>query len=379
MPFDATQMLLCEQGLPAAQRSTTTLLLQLRAHVVTPPWERDPEDEAFWELCRELARRSLNAVGILKSSVADAVADSVLRQVTQPRGEGEHPDLTEWRRVHADHLGCHDSDSEPCRDEGFLDRTRGWFVRLCEEDIEAYLSWQSPLVPLFRDMPITTPDPVGLWIWTRFTEPDLMSWPLDCLLRERALHAGDTAGVDQRALRERTYDELEVTRAAMDRMQGLTRMQLAPTDLSAQHFVGQALIHLQNGAPQDAADIFAALSIVRPGDGDVRNNLGFCLIPILPVQALNVLRDAATFPQSDPALNKANQAMALHLAGRDTEALSTLDLAISDLDRLPAAAGRTWYVWAEPDRCREIQIREESNVSAHVAGFRAHLLTHGRT
>lgn len=380
LPFDATQLLLCEEQLPVTRRSTTTLLLQLRAHVATPPWGRAEDDaEVFMELGVELAARDLEVIGILKGSVAAAVAESILRQVDQPDNELDPPLLLAWRQVRADHLdGRLDVESQAGRDEGFIDRTRSWLVRLCEEDPGAYLGWQTPPVALFRDMPLTPPDPVGSWIWTRFTEPDLGQWPFDCLLRERAaILTGDFHGIDARVFRAFRYEESEVTRAAMAWVQGLPQIQMAPTDLSARQFVRRALVHLQRGETQVAADIFAALSVVRPGDVEARNNLGFCLIPITPVQALNVLRDAAGFHQSDPALNKANQAIALHLAGRDNEALAVLDRAVSDLAGLSPDPGKSWWVWSEQETCGEVQIREESDLSAYVARLREHLLAHG--
>jgi hypothetical protein len=84
----------------------------------------------------------------------------------------------------------------------------------------------------------------------------------------------------------------------------------------------QALLMLHERRYREAAAVFEFGTRQLPGDADVRNNLGFCLIPVDPVQALQHLEMAAGMGYRPTATN-AHNIMCCHMAaGQPDDALA---------------------------------------------------------
>jgi hypothetical protein len=83
----------------------------------------------------------------------------------------------------------------------------------------------------------------------------------------------------------------------------------------------QALLMLHGRRYQEAAAVFEFGTRQLPDDADVRNNLGFCLIPVDPAQALQHLEMASGMGYR-PAVTNAYNMMCCHMAaGRPDDAL----------------------------------------------------------
>jgi len=92
------------------------------------------------------------------------------------------------------------------------------------------------------------------------------------------------------------------------------------TDLAAS-FVSMAADHLRNSEPEAAAAIFETIISVTPNDATAHNNYAFCLMPVDPVTALGELERADKL-SGDDLTTLANRVLALHLLGRNDEALA---------------------------------------------------------
>ncbi len=79
----------------------------------------------------------------------------------------------------------------------------------------------------------------------------------------------------------------------------------------------------------------------RPEDAGVRNNLGFCLIPVEPRKALGHLRAAANMGYEPSATNAYNQMCCYVAIGRSRAALNIADSEYKKLKVKPLAA----FLW----------------------------------
>jgi hypothetical protein len=83
----------------------------------------------------------------------------------------------------------------------------------------------------------------------------------------------------------------------------------------------QALLMLHEGRHLEAAAVFEFGTRQLPDDADVRNNLGFCLIPVDPVQALRHLEKASGMGYRPAVTNAYNMMCCLIATGRPDDAL----------------------------------------------------------
>ena len=205
----------------------------------------------------------------------------------------------------------------------FSNRVREWLTRLLNEDLRSLLRMQPPPIPLFLALP-TEPmpiDEIGLWIWDRFTQTRYGDWSTSSLMQEwRSARTGEVP-LPQLVWSERRTDPEAIASIWLSKSSEPRKTSLPERGLSADEFVHAAINHLDEGRIQEAADIFAGLVELRPADGDALNNLGFCLLPLDPSSGLEELERASLYPQGNVALNLANRALALHLVGRDEDAL----------------------------------------------------------
>lgn len=363
-PFDATRQMLEDQGLPMAQQSTGTLLLQLRSHAVEPPGMRRRSDDHFYAIWGELAQRGVPVEGVLRAKITTAVANSILRVLKT----GMAYRFSEWQKAYK--AGQVISGVvDVTYDDWFQDHVAEWFARILETDSQGFLSWKVPPAPLLASMPGHVGDDKGLWMWDRFTRARLEDWSLPSLILEWEYLAGgrEPGTVPIRTLNARTVEGDRVAEIVMSRLAGVRWGPEAPPDLSADHFVARAIELLESGRPGDAADIFAALVVVHPADGDAQNNLGFCLLPTDVRTASKVLDRASTLPLNRKALNTANRAFARHLLGDNDGALALLERAREEPD-----IERAILVWVEGD-CGRFSLRHQDSVIAYVAQLTTHI------
>lgn len=231
----------------------------------------------------------------------------------------------------------------------FRRRVEDWLRRLLTEDISALLVWQAPPPVLFLALPsIYRPaDELGTWIWERFTKTRLDEWSTASLLKEwECIQTGELP-ISQRVWAERTTDEAEVAHQALTKSsQRLSRRtDSVEAGLDPSGFIAAAVQKLQAGRTRDAADIFAGLVELRPADGDALNNLGFCLIPLDLHKALEALQQASLYPRNQILVSSANRVLALHLLGRDKDAL---ELGRDALSRDPDPENDA-YLWIHND------------------------------
>lgn len=205
----------------------------------------------------------------------------------------------------------------------FRNRVAEWLTRLLHDDLPSLLRLQPPPVQLFLALS-TDPAPIdeiGLWIWDRFTQTHFEDWSTSSLMKEWLSATTGEAPLAQPVWSERRTDAHAIASIALSKSSEQGGLSLPERGLGADEFVNAAIAHLREGRIQEAADIFAGLVELRPADGDALNNLGFCLLPIDPIGGLDALQKASLYPRGHVFLNMANRVLALHLVGRDDDAL----------------------------------------------------------
>ncbi len=382
--YDARQKFVVERGLPARQQSTSSLLLGLKAAVEPSPMQMHSKrrEARALQLWAELERRGLAVDRVVAGALLPHVAFAVALHVMGPalvrnqvfRDEPFAADVLEaaqsgWGRLFAALRQSYASESEleeatlrpapslsvvtaehraefpPWLDEraesppdlvadpdlrlaispDFLMRVEEWLFRLLQDSVCDFLQPKSPPPPVFFALsnqyrPVR--DEVGLWLWQRFTLTHPDEWSDSSLLLEwRAAQGEDMGCCSRQVLQERPTDASLIADLALARQASKRGRRLLRTGLDASNFVHAAVALLQQGETQRAADIFAGLVELRPGDADALNNNGFCLIPLAPATALQSLQQAELYARRSSVINVANRVLALHLLGRDKEAL----------------------------------------------------------
>ena len=208
--------------------------------------------------------------------------------------------------------------------QGILSTTTSWAREASWDDL---MNWHPPSSASASSslaMPLQNDD---LWVTERFTKTYLNQWSVPALRSEwRYLHGQKPAPCDPDEMRVREVSANDLARVMADRL----GTELRPSEELTSMLVEPALTFLKEGRRTEAAALFEAALRHSPNDSLALNNLGFCLLPDDPAEALRHLDDAIGTDKTHIELTSANRLLALALLGRWT---SVCDLAESHLDR----------------------------------------------
>lgn len=254
----------------------------------------------------------------------------------------------------------------------FVPRLSQWFGRALKEGRLNLLDNQVPDEHVFSSLPAQDyVDEAGLWLWTRLTETNLDTWSLSSLLSEWAWVAREEShGIPRNFLSLRTVHQDRLTSACLDALNE-SRSFTQTAGFDAHEFVSEALEHLRQGDARKAADIFAGLSQLRPGDATVWNNLGFCQLAFDPDAAFASLSKAAMFSIGDDQIRLANQALALHLLRRDSDAIELAKAALGTPSESPAAT-----MWNPEHSATPEDLVFVTDLSAYIRDLEDHITQH---
>jgi hypothetical protein len=256
--------------------------------------------------------------------------------------------------------------------QSFMGRIEEWLVRLLHESLDQLIRADAPPQAVFAALPETTPtEDVGTWIYERLTITRPEEWATPTLLLEwRSLEGEDFPSLPARIAAERTVDRQQVAELALNRMSRRHVRQAPPRDLGADSFVQPAMRLLASQEYSRAAAIFEGLLKLRPGDSEVLNNLGFCLLPVNKSAALLRLQEATLFEVQNSNVNSANRALALHLLGRDTDALEVIGLTLNN------SGADSAYLWRHDGTSCDGALRNPT--SGSIREYLTNLTTHIR-
>lgn len=428
--FDAAQKFISDHHLDPKLQSTTSLLIGLRSALMQPLLNPDKEQRHHvLEIWGELARRGIDIERIVSGAllpllahtlVTSAVVQSLMQEdlirpdysAVAPTGSDPRKS-SEWAKVldaalHSSRasarpqfrkrldsprrlprpavewLSAIAKDNESAElifamdtvtyafSPSFLGKTEEWLSCLLEENLQSLLDFAVPPVSVFQALEVVPGcrDDVGLWIWDRFTKTDLDEWALSSLLLEYRSNRGENFdAAPARIFAERLVPNEDVAELALERTAKTKGRQTHRKGLQPIHFAASAAHSLRAGDHVAAENIFSGLIELRPTDGEVWNNLGFCQLASDPGKAiLSLQRGAALLRKSTP-VNVANQILALHLLGEDDLALS---LSRNYLETFPEIT-HDCFLWQHPSPDASLEVVSVRNVHKYMTELEQHI------
>ncbi len=397
-PFDASEFWLADRDLPDRQaRPTASLLYELRTQLSTPPSRRYhsascPQD--ILATVRELDRRGFDGEALvregLRSDIVPAiiffslVADVVAEANRSTVGDKIEDDVVrKWMRLLEPGEG-HDGSGR----EQILDvvarhgpRLGGW---LSTGPLEAVMNWEAPTPEEWKAFRPAGPslDSAHRWLVDRFTRPYLNDWSTFSLKAEwKYAHAEKLPPCNRKEMKERRIDPNELDRVIAHRVvavednendQGVeAAVQHITLKIDANLYAPVALKLLNNGEREAATALFEAAIALNDSDAVAHNNLGFCLLPDRPKDALVALERAAelSFPQR--LMNVANRLYGLVALRRYS---SALDLAASCYDEWPdlIVGVESGYLWDFSTPASSPILRKVEDIRLYVVALIRH-------
>lgn len=252
---------------------------------------------------------------------------------------------------------------------GFVTRLGQWFGRLIVEKQETAFDDQVPDVTLFGSLPRSPfRDDIGKWLWDRFTLTEIKRWsPVSQAYEWNWLANDESHEAPRRVLLERPTSIEAVSTAYFQSM--LSRS--LPSTLSgfdATEFAREAAQRLQAGKAREAAEIFAGITELRPTDFEAWNNLGFCLLSLDPEAALHAFGRSAMYSGKRNHLQLANHLLALHLLGRDEDALVLAEEEVIPYEKMVGA-----WVWNHSVRGNAGNLTYVDDVVGYLADLMDHI------
>lgn len=428
--FDAAQKFISDHQLDPKRQSTTSLLIGLRSALMQPLLNPEREQRHHvLDIWGELARRGIDVERIVSGALLPVLAHTLVTNAVMQSLVQEdliRPDYTavvpagsdpkkagEWATVLTTALDSSRATARPqfrkrvgstlslprpaiewlsaiAKDDesteliftkdtvryafsqSFLSKTEEWLSCLLEEDLHSLLDFAVPPVPVFQALEVARGcrDDIGLWLWDRFTKTDLDEWALSSLLLEYRSNRGEDFGAaPARIIAERLVPNEDVAQLALERTAKTKGRQTHRKGLQPVHFADSAARSLQAGDHLAAENIFSGLIELRPTDGEVWNNLGFCQLASDPRKAIMSLQRGAALLRKSTSVNVANQVLALHLLGKDDLALST---SRNYLETNPEIT-HDCFLWQHPSRDTSLEVVSVRNVHKYMTDLENHI------
>ena len=343
--FDAVESYLCEtEREPSAQWRTVSLVTAVLGIVAHGPEFEQPtpqaRQKAFKAAADELSRRGLDAVALVRYGMA--------REVIAPLGAalimGLISDHSLYNGIDVPSWQAALDLKPPVRSSDTLtvDERTEWFNNTFSSVLSQLLQWAANvsfdelvnLTPPTRDaiasFPSGEPGDRGLreqyrWAVDHFAKTFLRDWNTESLHYELRWLDGDIlAPCPDEIMRDRRIPRDQITEEIARRVV-YNSGNIDPGRSLAGEMTRHAEKLLRQGRYREAAAVFEFGVQQRPEDASVRNNLGFCLIPVEPREALNHLKSAANMGYEPSATNAYNQMCCYVTIGRSRAALNIAD------------------------------------------------------
>ncbi|MDQ3663005.1 MAG: hypothetical protein M3454_18545 [Actinomycetota bacterium] len=400
-PFDASEFWLADRDLPDARaRRTASLLYELRTQLATPPSRRyhgtsSPED--ILATMKELDHRGFDGEALVREGIRSAVVPAIIffslvadvvaeadRSTADDKIEDDS--VREWTRLLERSEG-HDASGR----RRILDavtrhapRLAGW---VSTAPLEAIFNWEAPSPEEWEEMwPAgLSLDSPHLWLVDRFTRPYLNDWSTFSLKAEwKYAHAEKLPPCNRKEMKERRIDPDELDRAIAHRIvaaddneddEGIeVAVERVELKIDANLYAPVALKLLNNGEREAATALFEAAVALNDSDATAYNNLGFCLLPDHPKEALVALERAADLSFSNRLLNAANRLHGLAALGRYSSALELASKCYSEWRDLIVGVG-SGYLWDFSAPASAPILRDVENIPLYVVALIRHAAT----
>ena len=176
------------------------------------------------------------------------------------------------------------------------------------------------------------------WVAERFLKTYLEEWATDSLLLEwKWQHGQIPCPVPENEMKLRAVAADRLARVIADRaadkseaVELISAYQRAAVDL------------LEDGSFDAAAALYRTLVEDRPANAEIRNNLGFCLMPTSPSEALPALEQADDLGYQPAIVNLANRAKCLLDLGRVGPAYALIEKGFNESAKNEPSTAWLW-------------------------------------
>lgn len=343
-PFDGMRMYLNERHRPVDSWSMPSLINGLRDQfaAINPDEESPPSLDRVMQIKAELEWRGVDFERLLRRGLTPYIVGSIFYSVFESvRGTGD--DDGGWTDIFC----AVDSDFADRRKGGTAGVDDDGAIHLNPELFRVMFGWvtSAPIEDLLdrrvrqgADELLAAgrrheaePDHDAVWLVQRFTVTYLERWRPSSLKSEwRYLHSERPGCCPPGHMRDRIIDATELAphlaELACKRMDRDEMREDPPLDVG--QFLPIAVEALGRGDYQEAASIYRMLHHVRPNDNEITNNLGFCLLPTAPKEAVEFFKKTLGGPDRPvKELTLLNLALAQSLAGDYSEAEQSVNKA----------------------------------------------------
>jgi hypothetical protein len=399
--FDASEFWLADRHLNDRKaRRTASLLYELRTQLATPPSRRYQAESIPQDILatlRELDRRGFDGEALvrdgLRSEMVPAiiffslVANVVAEANRSTAGDkGEDDTVREWAALLEPGEGGDTSGGGRILDgvERHAPKLGGW---VSTAPLEAVVTWVAPSREEWEALPDVGPglESAHRWLIDRFTRPYLGDWSTFSLKAEwKYAHAEKLPPCDRKEMKERRIDPDELGRAIahqvvssedtendQDSGPRVARIELK---IDANLYAPVALKLLDNGDREAATALFEAAVALNDSDAVAHNNLGFCLLPDRPKDALAALERAADLSFPHRLINIANRLYGLVALGRYSSALELATKCHADWPNLFVGVG-SGYLWDFSAPASSPSLRNVEDIPLYVVALIRHAAT----
>ncbi len=347
-PFDATESYLCDAPEATMGKWRTTSLVTALKGILErrPQFEQSSpgsRSEAFRATADELTRRGLDALSLVRYGMWDTVASSVVTVLTQsavvsqdrPGGMSRSDADAWWAALDLAPRPSFSDTPAPAEVHTML-------TEIVLPSMPRLMNWISAasiddLLDLAAPSDVISDDPRSenlddelhaqyAWAVDHFSSTFYSEWSTSSLhCAYRWLSGHEIPPCRPELMNDRRIDPAQLNaeiarRAATRRNQPARRPRI--DTLLANEMVHYATSLLNDRRYREAAAIFKFAASQKPYDGHFWNNLGFCLIPEDPLEALGYLRTAADMSYPRPSVNIYNQMCCYIALRRSREALA---------------------------------------------------------
>lgn len=396
-PFDAAESYLCDAPeATMAKWRTSSLVTALKGILEgQPQFDRDSPQarrEAFRAAADELTRRGLDALALIRYGMLETMAASVMTVLTRSTVQSEErpgglsrSDADKWW----------DALSLPprptFRDTPNPTEIRDLITRVIQPRIPRIINWiateasvddlleltpPSSVLPESSDNGLLTSDLHDQYAWAidHFSSTFYSQWSTSSLhYAHRWLAGHELPPCAPELMQDRRVDatllNAEIARRAATQKRRPSKPRI--DSLMASEMQQYTISLLTRGRYQEAATIFKFAANQKPYDASFQNNIGFCLIPEDPLEALGYLRAAAQMDYRQPAVNLHNQMCCYVALRRPREALAVAD-AMWPKVCSARSLGATLWRHEGPDKWLMIQVEDDHIAAADLAVSLAH-------
>lgn len=363
-PFDAAEIYLRERSRGLDAWSLPALIGGLRSQFAWLSLDSVRDDPPNFDraqaLMEVLEKRGVDAEAVVRQGFVSLLIGSVMWHVYRAieSNEEDYGWLTLLKVIAPEDELRSISDSG---NEGqiieyvapkLIDHVVMWSLYAPLDDLLHHRAPESPynLHELWPDVP---PRNFELqWLVDRFTETYLYNWhPVSWTSEWRWIHSSRPGCCSPAQMRDRVIDNNELARILAEYACEIEDKDKArefgdDSRIHVAQFLDVALGAIESGNVSEAVSMYRAIVRLVPDDWQATNNLGFCLIPIDPAEAIEYLERSIGAPQRPPQLlpmTHLNLALANFRRGKLEEALESIRRA-----RSVATLSIGGYMWA-PD------------------------------